>query len=243
MWPTITLPGVGITLRSYSLFLVAGWFAFALVGRRLLRGRPEALGHLHWLLLGLAVAETAGAEVLGRLMGDGPAFSGARPLGVRPWGGPLVFAAGAAIYVLCRRVVAYPLWDAAAIAFAASLVCRRLGGLASGAEVGRQTPSPLGIVTHAPFGDLNRMYPTALYGAIFYLLAAIGLAVLYARGRLKGRLAFLLGLMCCLWRPLVALLESGDAPRLMDGSLTVEQAGCLLGGAFCLAILAPRLRS
>jgi len=227
MWPAFHLPGTGATIATYHLLHVVGWATFFLVGTTLTRSRPDLRRHWWWLLLGFAVCDTAGARLVFRIVSGwgGPGFAAA----------PLLFAAWTGLYVLLRRVAAYPLMDAWAVAFSAAHVFEKGACLAAGCCFGRPTASPLGVALHAAHGDPTRFYPLPLYEATLHLLTALALGCLYDYGRLKGRLILVLGVSYGIWRSLIDPMRIGQASSFLGGPLTSIQVACLMAIAFAVA--------
>ena len=229
MWPSFSLPGTGVATSSYHLLHVVGWFAFYFVGSGLTRSRPDLRRHWVWLAVGLAACDTAGARIAFRL--------------IRGWhedgffGAPLLFAAVTGAYVVARKVRASPFLDAWAVAFSAAHVFEKGACLAAGCCYGRPTDSALGVALHAAQGDPTRWHPLPLYEASLHLLTALGLGLLYARGRFRGRLVMLLGATYGFWRSAAELARDGRKAAFLDGPLTYTQVACVLAIAFSLTYL------
>jgi prolipoprotein diacylglyceryltransferase len=229
MWPSLTLPGTGVTISSYHLFHVIGWFTFYLVGSWLTRSRPDLKPHWGWLFVGFALCDTVGARAAFRLIrgSDENGF----------FGGPLLFAVLSGAYVVARKVRAYPFLDAWAIAFSAAHVFEKGACLAAGCCFGRPTDLAFGVARHAAPGDPTRWHPLPLYEASLHLLTALGLGLLYARGRFRGRLVMLLGATYGLWRSAAELARDGRKAAFLDGPLTYTQVACVLAIAFSVTYL------
>ncbi len=230
MWPTVHLPGTGVTISSYHLFHVVAWFTFLIVGLALTRSRPHLKPHWWWLGGGLAFCDTVGARlafqaVWGR---QGTGFSAA----------PALFAALSVAYVVARKVRAYPFLDAWAVAFSAASVFEKVACFMAGCCFGRMTDSPMGVALHSAQGDPTRWLPLPLYESSFHLATAVTLGLLYAHGRLKGRLLMVLGVVYGSWRLLIEVARAGRKSPFMDGPLTAVQVVCLLTVAFSVAYLA-----
>lgn len=227
MWPTVLLPGTDVTVASYHLLHVLGWFTFLVVGSALTRTRPDLRRHWWWLFGAFAVADTAGARFLFRLVRgwDATGFFAA----------PLLFAAATGIYVLARKVPAYPFLDAWAVAFSAAHVFEKCACLAAGCCYGWPTDSRLGVALHAAHGDPTRSYPLPLYEAGLHLVTAVALERLYAHGWLKGRLVLVLGAVFGAWRALMEVARAGRRVPILGGPLTATQVVCLMAVAFSAA--------
>ncbi len=229
MWPSFTLPGLGVPVSTYHFLHVVAWFAFYFAGTALTRSRADLRRHWIWLAVGLAFCDTVGARLaFGFVRGwHGDGF----------FGGPLLFALLTAAYVVSRRVHAYPFLDTWAVAFSVSHVFEKGACLAMGCCFGRPTSSILGVALHAAHGDPTRSHPLPLYEASLHLLTAGFLGLLYARGWLKGRLVIILGLTYGGWRSAMELARSGLDSTFLGGPLTITQVACLMAIVFSATYL------
>ena len=229
MCPYITLPGAGLSIASYHLLHVIGWFTFYFVGAWLTRSRPDLKSHWVWLSVGFGLCDTAGARLVFQMIRGRQAagFSSA----------PVLFAALSMAYVVARRVRAYPFLDAWAIAFSAAHVFEKVACLMAGCCYGRPTDSPLGVAAHMVLGDPTRYLPLPLFEASLHLFTALGLGLLFARGQFKGRLVMVLGVTYGTWRLLIEPAREGRPSPFMDGPLTIIQVICLLAIVFSATYL------
>jgi len=209
MWPTFTLPGTGISTSSYHLLHVVAWFTFYLTGSRLTRSRPDLRRHWVWLAVGLGLCDTVGARAAFQ------AVHGRHTSGF--FATPLLFALLTGIYCLARKVRAYPLLDAWAVAFATSHVFEKLSCLAAGCCFGRPTESALGVAVRSAHGDLTRYLPLPLLEASLHLVMAVILGLLYQRGLFRGRLVMVLGAVYGFWRSATEMARGGSRTPFLDG--------------------------
>ena len=229
MWPWITIPGTNETLPTYHLVHAVGWLTFLIVGLATTRNRPDLKHHWWWLYAFLMASDTVGANLLAR-------FVQGRHQGY--WGGPLLFAAVTIAYAAVRRVRASPFLDAWAIAFSAAHVFEKGGCLAAGCCFGRRTDSSWGMALgSSPGGVEIRWIALPLYEASLHGLTTIVLASLYARGRLKGRLILLLGVIYATWRAVVEPFRVVPASNLPGIPISSINAVCFLVLGFSLACL------
>jgi len=229
MWPTVRLPGTDVSTSSYHLLHVVGWFTFYFVGSGLTRSRPNLRRHWIWLALALGLCDTVGARFAYRL--------------VRGWheagffGTPILFAAVTGAYVVGRKVRAFPFLDAWAIAFSAAHVFEKAGCLGAGCCFGRPTTSALGVGLHSARDDLTRFQPLPLYEGSLHLLTALALAWLYAKGRCKGQLVMILGVVYGLWRSALEVMRAGPSSPFLGGPLSISQVLCVATIAFAATYL------
>lgn len=224
MWPSLHLPATDVVISTYQLLHVAGWFAFLLAGLWLTRHWPERRRHWWWLVVGVAVCDTLGSHSLARLVrgGAGGGF----------WGGPLLIALWGGGYLALRRIPAYPMLDAFAVAFRVSQAFAKLACLAAGCCFGRRTASALGVPVPAARGDPTRFHPLPLFEMSLHVLTALVLGELDARGILKGRLVLVLGIIHGAWRAMIEPLRGSPDPAVMNGPLTATQLASIFAVVF-----------
>jgi prolipoprotein diacylglyceryltransferase len=241
MWPEIYLPGADISFRTYQLLNVAGWVAFPVVGLALTRSRPDLSRYWWWLFLGSVVSYSVGSSAVYRLLNDGdggPVWLEFRTQAVPGgyYGGALLFLAWTSATILACRIRAYPFLDAFAIAFSASQAFAKAACLAAGCCYGAPWDGPLGLAYCAQ-GDPTPRFPIQAAEAGLHLLTALCLGLLYARGKMKGRLILLLGAAYGAWRLGVEPFRAKHAQPLLGGPLTTKQVAGLLVLAFSLTYL------
>ena len=228
MWPLVQLPGTDFTIGTYYLLHLVSWLTFLIVGLAITRSRPEFRRHWWWLFYGLVVCDCFGAHLLAQLV---------KGLEANFWGGPLLFVAWTGLYVLARRIRAYPFLDAWAIAFSASQMLSKGACVAAGCCFGRPTDSVLGVTLRASHGDPTRRLPLPIFEASIHLLTIVVLGLLFAKGGLKGRLVMLLGAIYATLRGGSEALRATPAPSVMDGPLSITQFLCLLVFVFSVTYL------
>lgn len=242
MCPRIHLDQFNLTIIPYHVLNVTAWFVFLAIGRNLTRNEPGQRLRWWWLFLGMVLCYSVGASYLARIIGLGTA--GLRP-GPFPadgarlgyWGGPLLFLVWTGLSYLAWRISPYPFLDAFAIAWSVAQVFAKAACLAAGCCGGRPTDLPWGVVFVAR-EDLFRRHPTQLYEMILHSLTATALIVLFARGRLRGRLVLVLGCLYGSWSPIVESFEEGSRQPWFGGPLSGSQVICLWAFAFCASALA-----
>lgn len=240
MYPEIHLDSFNLTISTYHVFNVTAWFVFLAIGRNLTRDEPGQRWRWWWLFLGMVLCYSVGAHYLARVTGAG---AGGLRLGPSPgakfgyWGGPLLFLLWTGLSYLAWRVPAYPFLDAFAIAWSVAHVFAKAACLAAGCCAGRRTDLPWGVVFVAR-DDLIRRHPTQLYEMILHAITAAALILLFARGRLHGRLVLVLGCAYGAWSPFVESFEERHRQPFFGGPLTGSQLICLWAFVFGASALA-----
>lgn len=229
MWPSFDLPGTGVSISSYHFLHVISWFVFFFVGSTLTRSRPDL--RILWVCLavGLAVCDTAGARLAARLI-RGPRDGGF-------FAGPLLFVVVTTLFVVARKIRAYPFLDAWAIAFSAAHFFEKFSCLAAGCCYGRPTHSAMGVALRAAQGDPTRFLPLPFYEATLHLTTTLALALFYAKGQFKGRLLLVLGVLYGTWRSMVDPARYGRMTPFLGGPLSIVQVACILVAVFSLTYL------
>jgi len=232
MWPSFTLPTLGVPVSTYHFLHVVAWFAFYFAGTALTRSRLDLRWHWVWLAIGWGACDTVGARLAFRFV------HGWHSTGY--FAAPLLVAVFTMIYVIVRRVRAYPLLDAWAVAFSVASIFEKAACLAMGCCFGQPTTTLLGVALDASHGVPTRVHPLPLYEMTLHLLTALGLGWLYARGFCRGRLVIILGLVFGVWRAMAELVRGGRGTSFLDGPFTWTQVACFLAITFSLSYLLAR---
>jgi prolipoprotein diacylglyceryltransferase len=237
----IDLLGSGLSVSTFLLLNICGWIAFHYVGLAMLHEHSELRRPWWCLFLGMVLSSTLGSTVAYRLIRGDQAMgwwdrlrSGSETTGY--FGGPLLFLMWTAACVAVLRIKAYPFLDVFSIAYSVSRAISKVACFAAGCCYGRPTNCIFGLA-RSRLGDPTLRHPVQLYEASLHLLTALCLGILYARGRLRGRLVIVLGLTYGLGRLLIEPLRGSHPVPFLGGPLTAKQMVSLFVVAFSATYL------
>lgn len=235
-WSGVELPSYGV-LYSCSAFLFLGLLAILLLARR--QNQAPAID----LTILMVVSYSLGARVLYAIVGGEWTFFtefSLEKLQSGLWGGQVVFALFAGVYLAVSRASVRHLSDALAVTWAGGTVVHKTGCFLAGCCYGAPTAVPW-AVTFPEEGLCafpgEPLHPTQLYDAGAALLVAIGLGVAYFRKATPGRLLLWWGLLYALTK-FASEWFRGDERFPVVGPLTAAMLVELFTAAACAVLLA-----